>query len=163
LTRYCRADTVRATYRFLRPASDFIDESSISAERQGMTRELFWFGVVGVTAMLVHLGSVSLLLVPMGLPPLLANVLGFLLAFQVSHAGHHKLTFGAAGAPVARSRVRFFMVALISFVINELMYALLLHFTQLDYRLALAMVLVAVAALTFFSARNWAFAAQDQA
>ncbi len=73
-----------------------------------MKRELIWFGIVGVTAMLVHLGSVSLLLVPMGLPPLIANVLGFLLAFQVSHAGHHKLTFGAAGAPVARSRLRFF-------------------------------------------------------
>jgi putative flippase GtrA len=51
---------------------------------------------------------------------------------------------------------------LLSFVINELMYAALLHFTHLDYRLALAMVLIAVAALTFFSARNWAFASQDQ-
>jgi putative flippase GtrA len=127
-----------------------------------MKRELFWFGIVGVTAMLVHLGSVSLLLVPLGLSPLVANVLGFLLAFQVSHAGHHKLTFGAAGAPASRSRVRFFLVALLSFVINELMYAALLHFTHLDYRLALAMVLIAVAALTFFSARNWAFASQDQ-
>ncbi len=128
-----------------------------------MKRELFWFGVVGVTAMLVHLGSVSLLLVPIGLPPLVANVLGFLLAFQVSHAGHHRLTFVAAEAPVSRSRKRFFLVALSSFAVNELMYAVLLHFTDLDYRVALAIVLFAVAALTFVSARTWAFASEGQA
>ena len=128
-----------------------------------MKRELFWFGVVGVTAMLVHLGSVSLLLVPLGLPPLVANIIGFLLAFQVSHAGHHRLTFVAAEAPAARSRKRFFVVALASFAVNELMYAALLHFTDLDYRVALAIVLFAVAALTFFSARTWAFASEGRA
>lgn len=127
-----------------------------------MKRELFWFGVVGVTAMLVHLGSVTLLLVPLGLPPLLANVIGFLLAFQVSHAGHHRLTFVAADAPVSRSRKRFFLVALTSFAVNELMYAGLLHYTDLDYRTALAIVLFAVAALTFVSARSWAFASGEQ-
>ncbi len=127
-----------------------------------MKRELFWFGVVGVTAMLVHLGSVSLLLVPLGLPPLVANVLGFLLAFQISHAGHRRLTFVAADAPVSQSRQRFFLVALSSFAINELLYAALLYFTDLDYRVALTIVLLAVAALTFFSARNWAFASEEQ-
>ncbi|MBU3709164.1 MAG: GtrA family protein [Burkholderiaceae bacterium] len=128
-----------------------------------MRRELLWFGVVGVSAMLVHLGSVALILVPLGMAPLVANIVGFLLAFQVSHLGHHRLTFSAADAPVARSRRRFFLVALASFLINEAMYALLLRFTELDYRVALAVVLVAVAALTFFSARRWAFAGQPQA
>lgn len=128
-----------------------------------MKRELFWFGIVGITAMLVHLGSVSLLLVPLGLPPLVANVIAFLIAFQVSHAGHHRLSFGSAQAPAARSRQRFFVVALASFAVNELMYAALLRFTDLDYRVALAIVLVAVAALTFVSARNWAFASGGQA
>jgi len=112
--------------------------------------------------MLVHLGSVALVLVPLGLPPLLANIVGFLLAFQVSHLGHHRFTFSAADAPGARSRRRFFLVALSSFLVNEALYALLLHFTELDYRVALAIVLVAVAALTFVSARQWAFAGEEQ-
>lgn len=123
-----------------------------------MNRELFWFGAVGVTAMLVHLGCVSLVLVPLGLDPLIANIIAFLIAFQVSHARHQRLTFSHQQAPVARSRVRFFGVALTSFIINELMYWALLHFTPLDYRVALAIVLVAVAALTFVTARHWAFA-----
>lgn len=127
-----------------------------------MKRELFWFGVVGMSAMLVHLGMVWLL-VPAGLPPLAANVIGFLVAFQVSHAGHHRLTFGTAQAPAVRSRQRFFIVALASFALNELMYAALLHFTVLDYRIALVIVLIAIAALTFVSARRWAFASGEQA
>ena len=126
-----------------------------------MSRELFWFGAVGITAMLVHLGCVALILVPLGLDPLIANLIAFLIAFQVSHAGHQRLTFSHQEAPVARSRLRFFGVALMSFVINELMYWVLLRFTSLDYRAALAMVLVAVAALTFVIARQWAFASGE--
>ena len=128
-----------------------------------MTRELFWFGVVGVTAMLVHLGCVALIFVPLGLDPLVANIIAFLIAFQVSHTGHRLLTFSHQQAPAARSRLRFFGVALMSFVINELMYWLLLRYTTLDYRVALAFVLVAVAVLTFVAARHWAFAAGESA
>ena len=43
-----------------------------------------------------------------------------------------------------------------------MMYAALLHYTSLDYRLALVIVLLVVAALTFVSARNWAFVAKDK-
>lgn len=128
-----------------------------------MKRELFWFGVVGLTAMAVHLGSVVLLLVPLGVPPLLANVFGFLLAFQVSHAGHRRLTFRRGDVPAARSRGRFFLVALGSFALNEAMYAALLRYTALDYRIALAIVLVAVAVLTYLTARQWAFARREPA
>lgn len=124
-------------------------------------KQLFWFAVVGVTAMLVHLGTVSLMFVPWGIHPLVANVLGFLIAFQVSHAGHRVFTFTTSTATVNNTRIRFFAVAVGSFLVNEALYAALLHFTTLDYRVALAIVLVVVAALTFFLARNWAFAAQE--
>jgi putative flippase GtrA len=124
-------------------------------------KQLFWFGVVGVTAMLVHLGTVSLMFVPWGIHPLTANVLGFLIAFQVSHAGHRAFTFTKSTVSVNNTRLRFFAVAAGSFLVNEALFAALLHFTTLDYRVALAIVLVVVAALTFFLARNWAFAAQE--
>lgn len=126
-----------------------------------MTRQLFWFGVVGVTAMLVHLGSVVLIFVPLGLAPLLANIIGFLLAFQVSHAGHRHFTFRNQELSVSRSRGRFFLVALLSFGVNEALYWALLKYTLLDYRISLAMVLVAVATLTFVLSRYWAFASGE--
>jgi len=128
-----------------------------------MTRQLFWFGAVGVTAMLIHLCSVVLIFVPLGLAPLLANIIGFLLAFQVSHSGHRRFTFQDQESPASSSRGRFFLVALLSFAVNEVLFWLLLRFTTLDYRIALGMVLVAVAALTFVLARYWAFATGETA
>jgi hypothetical protein len=55
------------------------------------------------------------------------------------------------------------LVALLSFAVNEFLFGLLLRFTTLDYRIALGMVLVAVAALTFVLARYWAFATGETA
>jgi putative flippase GtrA len=128
-----------------------------------MTRQLFWFGVVGVTAMLIHLGSVALILVPLGLAPLIANIIAFILAFQVSYAGHRYFTFRNQETTLSRSRGRFFLVALMSFAVNELLYWALLQYTLLDFRIALALVLVAVATLTFVLARYWAFASGENA
>lgn len=128
-----------------------------------MTRQLFWFGVVGVTAMLIHLGSVALILVPLGLAPLIANIIAFILAFQVSYAGHRYFTFRNQETTVSRSRGRFFLVAVMSFAVNELLYWALLKYTLLDFRIALALVLVAVATLTFVLARYWAFASGENA
>jgi putative flippase GtrA len=123
-----------------------------------MNRELFWFGVVGISALAVHFACVSLVLVPLGAAPLLANVAAFLLAFQVSYWGHRRLTFRAHDVAHSQSAPRFFAVACLSFAVNEAMYFLLLRYTALDYRAALLIVLFAVAVLTFALSKLWAFA-----
>ncbi|MBX9915218.1 MAG: GtrA family protein [Pseudomonadaceae bacterium] len=127
-----------------------------------MKRELLWFGVVGISALLVHFLLV-LLLVPLGLPPLLANVLAYLLAFQVSYWGHRLKTFDAAHLPHSQTLPRFFAVASLSFLLNEGLYYLLLRFTPLDYRLALLIVLFCVALVTFVLSRLWAFSGRQVA
>ncbi len=114
------------------------------------------FGVVGISALAVHWVVVALL-VPTGLAPLVANVLAFLVAFQVSYAGHRRWTFDAAHLSRRQTLPRFFLVALASFAANELMYAVLLRYTPLDYRLALLLVLGLVAGMTFLFSRQWAF------
>ncbi len=121
-----------------------------------MTRQLFWFGVVGVSAMAVHFAAVAGLLVPLGQSPLVANVGGFLIAFQVSYWGHRRLTFQADVAH-RQAMPRFFAIACLSFAVNEAMYFVLLRYTPLDYRVALLIVLVLVAALTFVLSKLWAF------
>lgn len=121
-----------------------------------MQRELFWFGVIGSSALLVHFLLVTLL-VPMGLPPLLANVVAYLLAFQVSYWGHRQKTFAAGHVSHWQTLPRFFAVASLSFLLNEGLYFLLLHYTPLDYRMALLLVLGAVAVVTFLLSRAWAF------
>lgn len=121
-------------------------------------KQLFWFGVVGVSAMALHFALVAWLLVPLGAAPLVANVLAFLAAFQLSYWGHRLQTFRAHAVPHRQALPRFFGVACLSFAVNEAMYALLLRYTALDYRAALLLVLVAVAVLTFALGKLWAFA-----
>ncbi|MFD0895398.1 GtrA family protein [Luteolibacter ambystomatis] len=117
------------------------------------------FGCVGVAAMLVHLGVVSVL-VPGGMSPLVANVAAFTVAFQVSYGGHRRWTFEADGGWGAY--LRMLAVSLASFALNEAMYAGLLRFTTLDYRAALFLVLVVVAFLTFAASRLWVFTRGEQ-
>lgn len=120
-----------------------------------MIAQLLRFGVVGVAAMATHWCVVALL-VPFGIVPLLANVIGFCVAFNVSFFGHHHWTFTSADSQKETFK-RFLAVAVLGFVINESMYTVLLKLTALDYRIALAIVLVTVAGLTYVLSRCWAF------
>lgn len=120
---------------------------------------MLWFLTVGGSAAAVHFGVVLLLVSQYQAPALAANVAGFLIAFCVSFLGHHRLTFAGGAASARQSLPRFAAVALLGFVSNELLYALLLAL-GVDYRLALLAVLVAVAAMTWLLSRHWAFAAK---
>jgi putative flippase GtrA len=119
-------------------------------------KSLLWFGAVGASAAAVHFGVVVLAVNHLELAPLLANVLGFVLAFCVSFVGHHRLSFAAQQASGRQALPRFALVALLGFGSNELMYAVLLEL-GVEYRLALFLVLLAVAAMTWLLSRHWAF------
>jgi putative flippase GtrA len=115
------------------------------------------FVAVGCTAAAVHFGVVVLLVSLGGLPPLAANVLGWIVAFVVSFLGQWQLTFRAQGAPWLRALRRFFVLSLTGFAINESAYAVLLHFSRLPYDVLLAIVLVGVAVMTYLLGSRWAF------
>lgn len=115
------------------------------------------FVLVGCAAAATHFAVVWLLVEHAATPALLANIGGWAIAFGVSFAGHFGWTFAGHGAPLLRSARRFVMVSLAGFAINEACYAALLNLSSLDYRTALAIVLVSVAAGTFLLGRLWAF------
>lgn len=112
------------------------------------------FGCVGAAASLAHLGVVAAL-VPLGFPPAGANMVAFLLAFQVSYYGHRGWTFRHPGGPEAYGRM--FAVALGAFAFNEAAYLWMLHHAPLDYRVSLILVLGVQAMLTFALASTWVF------
>lgn len=116
-----------------------------------------WFIVVGCAAAALHFAVVVLLVSRAGLPPLLANVGGWLLAFGVSFAGHHHISFRRHGAPVLAAAGRFFAISAAGFALNELAYAALLQWSGLRYELGLVLVLLAVAVATYWASRHWAF------
>jgi putative flippase GtrA len=116
-----------------------------------------WFLAVGCAAAAVHWCAVVALVRHVGWPALLANVVGWLVAFVVSFTGHHCLTFRGHGSSTTVSVRRFFMVSAFGFSINEAIYALLLGWGWQRFDLALLAVLLAVAVLTYFLSRHWAF------
>ena len=116
-----------------------------------------WFVVVGCAAAALHFGVVVVLVAHVGVAALAANAVGWLMAFGLSFAGHAGGTFRDQGAPLRRSAGRFLVVSAAGFAINETAYALLLHWTGLGYTLALAVVLIGVALLTYGLGRHWAF------
>jgi putative flippase GtrA len=120
-------------------------------------RRLAWFILVGTSAAGVHWGVVFGLVSHSGWHPLVANVFGWLVAFSVSFAGHHRLTFRDHAAPVGASLRRFFLVSAAGFAANQAAYAALLRWSPLRYDVALALVLVGVAAATYLLSRHWAF------
>jgi len=118
------------------------------------------FVLVGGCAAATHLAVVALLVQLAQMAPLAANVLAFLVAFVVSYNGHALLTFASARARGWRVAGRYFAVACLSFVANELLYALALDWLHWHYLWSLAGVLVLVALGTFVLAKFWAFRAR---
>jgi putative flippase GtrA len=117
-----------------------------------------WFLIVGGSAAAVHLGVVALLVEQFSCKPTVANVAGFLIAFFVSFCGHYFLTFRDLQARLWRAVQRFFAIAVLGFVINQITYMTLL--VWIDSRLylaALVCVLVGVALLTFVLSKRWGF------
>ena len=119
-------------------------------------KSLFYFGLVGASAALLHFCVVWLLVSQWQMAALAANVAGFVLAFGVSFVGHHRFSFASSQARTRAALPKFAIVALLGFTCNELLYGLLLA-AGLEYRLALLLVLLAVAAMTWILSRHWAF------
>jgi len=119
--------------------------------------QVFRFVAVGCAAAATHWAVAVLCIAHAGLPPLVANVAGWLTAFVVSFAGHFRLTFRHADLAWRQAARRFFVVSASGFAVNECAYAWLLHASGIRYDLLLALILVAVAALTFIASRWWAF------
>ena len=103
-------------------------------------REFTAFTAVGTTAAGLNLGVVAGT-VPLGVSPLVANVVGFLLAFALSFIGHARWSFPATGRPVGLALRRFALLSVAGFALNEVCYAVALTWTELDYRLALFVVI----------------------
>ena len=114
------------------------------------------FGLVGLCAAAVHYSVAVGLTWLIDMPPQIANACGHVLAFVVSYRGQDRYTFSRS--PKRSPRLpKFAATSLGGFLLNALSYASLLHFTRLDYRVALALVLSVVAALTYLVLGRWVF------
>lgn len=114
------------------------------------------FGIIGIAATATHF-VVALTLIYGSAPPLWANGIAFLVAFQISFFGHLSYTFASQEINMMTSMRRFAVTAICGFLLSETLLATFLAFTNLAAPVALTLTLLLVAGLTFLVSRHWAF------
>jgi putative flippase GtrA len=125
--------------------------------RHPLSRQIFAFGSIGILAAVVNFAVLIFIVECFHWHPWPANILAFMLAFQVSFFGHHHWTF--RGVSTAKKRhiwVRFLIVATFSMLMNQGLYAIYLYLIPW-YGLALFFTLATVPPITFVLAKLWAF------
>lgn len=117
------------------------------------------FAVVGVLATLTHAAVAAGLLESGALPPLAANLCGYLVAFWVSFGGHYFWSFAhlRQEGTAVKSIVRFLIVSVSGFLLNTAILSLWLKLTPWSELMGLLFSIAIVPALTFMAARLWAF------
>jgi len=118
---------------------------------------LIRFGSIGALATIVHWLIAVAAIEVHSIPPLVANVLGWLSAFTVSFFGHFWFTFRGHGAPMGQSVTRFACVSVLGFAMSTGTFALLIRINPNLYGTWLMLTLLTVAAVTYLLGRRWAF------
>ena len=72
--------------------------------------------------------------------------------------GHARWSFPATGRPVGLALRRFALLSVAGFALNEVCYAVALTWTELDYRLALFVVIACLGLVKLLASKHWAFA-----
>jgi putative flippase GtrA len=116
-----------------------------------------WFTLVGIAAATTHyIVAVSLDMFAV-LPVLTANLIGFLVAFPVSYVGHYRLSFKNQSPSSRTSLWRFLCVAVLGFVMNQLLILVNLNVLGLPFWFVLGIVLLLIAISTYVLSLYWAF------
>lgn len=121
-------------------------------------RKVARFAVIGGAATATHLTIGLLLAEGLGIAPFWANFIAFSAAVFVSYFGNLIWTFDMAAAGLGRLP-RFAVVALGGLAANQAIVFATVNMAGWSYRVALAIVLLIVPALTYLANRQWVFRA----
>lgn len=122
-----------------------------------IVRQIGWFIIVGCAAAATHWLVAVCCIALLNLLPSLANLVGWSIAVVVSFSGHYWLTFRHQQKALGSAIRRFLIISASGFAINEFAFVSLLRLTDIPYYVLLALILIAIAFLTFVFSRYWAF------
>ncbi len=126
-----------------------------------MNRHLFFqlcrFGIVGVSAAIVHFSAVILLVEFDSLKPLIANIFAFMIAFQISYSGHRYWTFRGTLTDHRIAFPKLLLVSGLTFMANESLFYVFMTYFNLPYPIALLIVLTILPITTFLLSKFWVF------
>lgn len=120
---------------------------------------VFRFTIVGLLATVVHIGIATGLIAFLHIYPVAANAVAFLSAFIVSFIGHFHWSFNHGGYK-KRAFVRFFLVAVSAFALNNVVLIWLLKARLLSDIVSTVTAVFVIPLFTFILSRFWAFRPQ---
>ncbi len=119
--------------------------------------QLMRFGLVGLCAAAVHISLLAFFVEIGQLKPLIANIIAFIIAFQVSYWGHRIWTFNGTTASHRVALPRLFLVCGTGFIANEGLFYVFLTVFNLPYPIAQFFVLSILPLVSFTMGKFWVF------
>ena len=132
--------------------------STLSSERRAVLLQLVRFLISGALVTALGVGVYAFVALVLRWHPQIGNVLAYVVAMATGYVMHSQWSFrDHGGTRDRRTKVRFFIVSLISYALNSFWVWLL--FTQLDLGRAAPIVpmLFVTPAVTFLLNRQWVF------
>lgn len=120
------------------------------------------FGVVGIIATTVHVTIFLTLVDGFAVNPFWANLAAFCTAVLVSYFGNLVWTFDMRAAGLTRLP-RFIIVALLGLIANQAIVLLVVELLGQSPRLAIAVIVFVVPAMTYLGSRLWIFNVAEEA
>jgi putative flippase GtrA len=120
-------------------------------------QQIFKFGLIGISASLVHWLTVVIIVESFAIQPLLANIFGFLCSFTLSYQGHSNWTFKSTVPRGHQPLPRFVVVAILGFGLNESLYYLFYTVEKMNYIVGLTLAILLTSICTFVLSKIWAF------
>lgn len=121
-------------------------------------RQILRFLWVGWGATITHYLTVLILVYNWDIYPELANILAFVVAFFISFMGHWRWTFREQQAEFQRALFAFALTALLMFMLNAIIFHLLLDCMGIRFEVSLLIAQGMVAVITYLVSKYWAFA-----
>lgn len=114
------------------------------------------YGLVGILATLVHVGTFTFLVEALGFTPVIASVPSFVLAMLSAYIVNYSWTFTSSGAHLVQLP-KYVTVSAICFCLNVAITYLVVNVFSFWYPIALLMVVSVIPALSFSMNKLWTF------
>lgn len=131
----------------------------LSPERRALAGQIMRYAVTGAAVTAIGISVYLAGAYPLGLAPLLANLLAYVVSMLIGYVAHSRYSFRGHGSrdnPAATSG-RFFLVSGVSFALNSLWVWLMTGALHLADWTPTPLMVVVTPAVVFVLNRRWVF------
>ena len=129
---------------------------SILAKGPVISKEVYRFLIVGLLATIVHSICLIVFVEFLQQPATFSNLGAFFVAVVTSYIGHFYWTYKTSSTH-QKTFTRFFILAFVGFILNYLIFYLMVDTMKWHYLVALSVVITTIPLLTYLGQKYWVF------